>query len=421
MEKTQFSKIATGIYGGLATMLMILIVLASFHGCRQDDMSDDMIEITLFSEPVFVGENMPVQLTFPGPGEYEVSATLSLYDSENGFEQDAQGQFLIGDEPIIFPYHLTVPASRRVDFAVSGLDAGTYKVRFTISRISDERSLALAAISVIKSKPGSDDPDNPGDDPDPDDPGSGGGGGGGKDPDPDQPSDKKISDFTIPSVDPTYKYVCIEAGGQMRFTPVVTPTDVTGVEFQAVSSNEEIAEVTIEDGVIVVKGKYPGYCNISITPANATGPTKTFPLLIYKDVRVEVDFYELNATEEEIKTKTFPVYLRFSSDCDLVFPTPIQYAITMKAVVSATGQDTKSITDKTDVKFYGKNRTYYNITERVLIPASNLLKTSNYTLRLTLSVGRSSSLDTKLWRITYVDTFVNQEARIKEYITEIQQ
>ena len=93
----------------------------------------------------------------------------------------------------------------------------------------------------------------------------------------------------------------------------------------------------------------------------------------------------------------------------------------MKAVVNVAGHDAQSHTDSRDVRFYGNAPAYYDVMQNVLIPAWQIYRTDDFGLSLTLSMQRSSSLDPAVWRITYVDTYKVQQARIKAYLTEIQQ
>lgn len=229
-----------------------------------------------------------------------------------------------------------------------------------------------------------------------------------------------IDDFTLPQLDYEYGRLCIESGTSYSFTPTVRPVGVSGVTFKAVSSDPSVASVSFGNDGIVIVGNAPGYCNIEITPDNASGPTKSLPVLIFKDIVVRTEFYELEPTDEEIELKVFPCYIKFSATPKFDYPDPIINTVTMKAVVVATGYDSKSGIYKSDVNFGGKHDAYFNITEKVLIPASSLLPVSDYNLRITLSIVRTNPLDPALWRVTFNDVYLTQSARISEYIVDIQ-
>ena len=232
------------------------------------------------------------------------------------------------------------------------------------------------------------------------------------------PVPPKVTDFTIPAVDSESGKVNVECGKTISFTPVLTPSDgVPG--FSAASSDPSVVTATVDGGTIRIKGVCPGYASITLSAAD--GPSKTFPVMVWKNVVVTVDWLELDATDSQIRTKTFPCKIRFSSDCDVAFPEPIVWNVTMKAVVNVAGHDAQSHTDSRDVRFYGNAPAYYDVMQNVLIPAWQIYRTDDFGLSLTLSMQRSSSLDPAVWRITYVDTYKVQQARIKAYLTEIQQ
>ena len=233
-------------------------------------------------------------------------------------------------------------------------------------------------------------------------------------------SETTIESFTLPSVDYEYGRLCLEAGSKMTFTPVVIPSGLNGVEFTAVSSDDNIAVASSSNGVLYIEGVAPGYCNIEVTPKNYFGPTKSIPILVFKDITITTEFYELDATDEEIELKVFPSYIKISASPRFDYPEPVVNTVTMKAVAVASGFDSKSGTYKSDVKFNGRQDAYFNITEKVLIPASELLPIDDYTLRLTLSIVRSNTLDPAIWRITFNDAYLTQQARISEYIVDIQ-
>lgn len=235
-----------------------------------------------------------------------------------------------------------------------------------------------------------------------------------------KPEEKKvITDFSIPSMDPEYQKLCVESDKDYVFKPSVTPSDVEGVIFSAESSDESVAETEcLEDGSIIIKGKAPGYCSISVFPSNAEGPTKSIPVLVFRNVVVTVDFYELNATDEEITNKTFPCYLRFSSDSPYAFNEPIVWTVTYKYVVARTGQDSKSAVGKEDVSFKGKSKAYFDVRTKVLIRAFEEYRNPDYVLRVSLSLAKNFGLDPAIWRVTFNEVWKEQDGvRIKQYLS----
>lgn len=227
-----------------------------------------------------------------------------------------------------------------------------------------------------------------------------------------------VEDFTVPDVDKLTGYIEMESGHDFSFTPTVKPAGIGEVEFSIISSNPDVAYGECVNGVIVIHPKKPGLCSITIGVANSSGPTKTIPILVFKNVVVTVDFYELETSEEQIQQKTFPCYLRFSSDSDYPFDNPIAYTISSSATVLATGYDAKFCSDKSEVKFYGNKKQYYNITDKILLPASNLLPVVDYSLKVSLSLEKYDAFDSRIWRVTYNDIYRTQTGvRIKQYLT----
>ena len=238
---------------------------------------------------------------------------------------------------------------------------------------------------------------------------------GNKDPEPD-----KVHDFTLPELDPTYKRLCVEGGKSVSFTPAITPS-TGGKNFTVQSSDESVVKGVCNDGVITFTGVAPGKASVVISADGGTGITKTIPVLVFKNVKVTVAFEELEASEAQLKTKTFPCKLKFSSDSDAAFSSPMVLTVTVRSVVNSTGHDSQTITDKTDVSFKGNRTAYYDLTSKVLIPSYNIWRTPDYSYTLTLSVVRDNPLDPEVWRLTFDEQYKTQNARIKQYITSIQQ
>ena len=232
------------------------------------------------------------------------------------------------------------------------------------------------------------------------------------------PEPVRPTDFTVPTPDSVYGSVPVTCGGKLEFTPTVTPANAEAV-FSASSSDPSVATAEVNGGTITVKGVYPG--RASITVAAEGGPSKTFAVIVRKDVKVTVEWQELQASDAQLKTKTFPCKLKFSSDSDIEFPTPIVWTVAMKAVVTVAGKDTQSVTDSRDVRFNGKTPAYYDVTTNILIPAWRIYSVNDFGLSVTLSIQRNVALDPDLWNVTFVETYKTQNAHIMDYLTEIQQ
>lgn len=228
-----------------------------------------------------------------------------------------------------------------------------------------------------------------------------------------------IESFEIGGLDLTEDWLELEDNAEKSYSVTWRPADATKTDFVVTSSNESVVSASYADGTLRIYALYPGTASVTVTAPD--GPTKVIPVRVYKNVKVTVEWEELTATDTQINTKTFPCYLVFSSDSDKAFPEPITWGVTMKGVVNVTGRDTKSVVSKQDVKFYGNRRAQYDVTSSVLIPCYSIYRTTAFTLSVTLSLQRSGSLDPKLWRVTYDEKFKTQEARIKQYLTDIQQ
>ena len=197
------------------------------------------------------------------------------------------------------------------------------------------------------------------------------------------------------------------------------PGNATMTDFVVTSSDPGVASGDVVNGKLRLVANYPG--DARLTVAADGGPSKSFNVRVTKDVLVTIYWNELSATETQIKTKTFPCYLVFSSDSNKAFPEPITWSLTMKGVVNISGQDTQSVTSKEDVKFYGNKAASYDVCTNVLIPCYSIYRTSSFTLSLTLSLQRNDSLNPTYWKVSYKEDFLTQDARIMQYITSIQQ
>ena len=234
------------------------------------------------------------------------------------------------------------------------------------------------------------------------------------------PQPDKVADFTLPELDATYKRLCVEGGKSVSFTPSVSPS-TAGRDFTVVSSDESVVKGSCKDGVITFTGVAPGKASVVISADGGNGITKTVPVLVFKNVKVTVAFEELEASEAQLKTKTFPCKLKFTSDSDVAFTLPIVWSVTVRSVVNSTGHDSQTITDKKDVTFKGNRTAYYDLTSNILIPSYNIWRTPDYSYSLTLSVVKDNPLDPEIWRLTFDEQYRTQDAKIKQYITSIQQ
>lgn len=237
---------------------------------------------------------------------------------------------------------------------------------------------------------------------------------------PSVPQVDKVTDFTLPSLDATYGRVCVEGGKTMSFTPSVTPS-TGGKDFKVLSSDEGVVKASCSNGTITLTGIAPGKASVVITADGGNGITKTLPVLVFKNVKVTIAFEELEASEVQLKTKTFPCKLKFSSDSNVAFPTPIVWSVTARSVVNSTGRDSQVITDKTDVSFKGNRVAYYDMMQKIEIPSYNIWRTTDYSYSITLTVVMDNPLDGDIWRLTFDEQYKTQDARIKRYITSIQQ
>lgn len=238
---------------------------------------------------------------------------------------------------------------------------------------------------------------------------------------PDVPTGETVTDFALPDVDPDKGCLPVGVGDEYVFTPSVMPVSAAGTPFDVSSTDTKVANVTYINGNIIIKGVYPGRASIVITANGGNGITKTLPIIVYKDVNVTIDFLELEATEVQVKTKTFPCKLRFVSDSDIPFPEPIVWTVTLKSVVNCTGHGSTLLQKKEDVQFYGNRTVFYDITNAILIDSYNVWK-SNHTISLTLGVVRDNPLDPDLWRVTFDEKYRTQtDTRIMEYIKEFLQ
>ena len=236
-----------------------------------------------------------------------------------------------------------------------------------------------------------------------------------------QPETVPVSDFTLPGLDANYQRFCMQASESFSFTPSIVPENASDKTFSVRSADESVVKVESVDGKITITGVYPGKTSVTITSDGGNGITKTLPVLIYKNVNVKIEFEETTPTDAQIKTKTFPCKLKFSSDSDVAFLSPIIWTISMKSIINSPGKDSQTVSDKTDVQFYGNRIAYYNIMEKILLPSYLVYRTTDYSYSLTLELVREASLDKDLWRLSYDEAFKTQEARIKEYITQILQ
>lgn len=216
------------------------------------------------------------------------------------------------------------------------------------------------------------------------------------------------------------KRLVLEDNSSVDYVLNVKPEGASADGLVVTSSDASVASGRVENGKLFVDALYPGNATITVSSPDS-GVSTSFVVRVFKNVKVTIEWVELNATEAQINTKTFPCYLRFSSDSDKRFPTPVTWSVTMKGVVNSPGRDTQSVTSKQNVNFYGNQVAQYDVTTNVLIPCYSIYRTTNFTLSLTLALQRSDSLDPDLWKLSYDNKFLGQDVRVNQYLTDIQQ
>ena len=223
-----------------------------------------------------------------------------------------------------------------------------------------------------------------------------------------------VQDFTVPTAGESGA-VELKHGSDLRFTPVITPSDATAPAFVVTSSNESVVTAWYVDGEFVIRPVAPGRASVTFS---ADGVTKSVSVLVYKEVTVTVEFVEVTPSELQIKTKTEPCSIMFSSDSDIAFPEPITWSVTVKSVITLTGHDTKTYTSKKTVSFYGNREAEYDIAAEVLVPSYNIWKSNAYSYTLSLALILNNPLDKDLWHVTIDNKYLTQDAAIKRYIIE---
>ncbi len=399
-------------------LILAAVASVSLLACNK---GEEPFRFRITADSVREGESLPVHLTIEkGPIEgYRMESIVASYDiasdTENGTRYALSYDGGAADKWIAMDF----PNSGHRDFKMEGLKAGTYRITVSLDL---DGSVSTMSTTAVVMRPGIDDSVKP-------DPGQGeggegggegggGGGGGGGD---DKPVIVKVTSFSLPKTDPEYGKVCVGINNPFRYFPEITPENATDKTFAVSSSNPDVVTGECVNGEIILTGVYPGTATISVTSDGGTGITRSFPVMVYADVTVTEEFYEVEATELQQKTKTFPCVLKISSDCPVAFPQAVTYDITMKAVVNVSGKDTRSVTSHEVVSFSGKRAAVYNITEKVLIPAYDIYATNDFSLSLTLSVQRNNKLDPTLWRLTFVEKYKEQTCEISKYLTSNQQ
>ena len=234
-----------------------------------------------------------------------------------------------------------------------------------------------------------------------------------------QPNVIPVDGVTVPDLPLVDGVLPLQDGDVVRYPLSWTPANATEVSFAAASSDAEIVEASVEGSTLVVKAKYPG--DAVVTVSCGDGVSVSFPVRVHKDVVVTIEWHELDPTDAQLATKTFPCQLKFSSDSDKPFPTPIVWTVTMKGVVNVSGKDTQSVVVKKEIYFEGDRPQYFDVSSELLVPCYLLYRTTEFTLSITMTLQRYEALDEDYWGVTYNEIFRTQESRIGTYITEIQQ
>lgn len=235
-----------------------------------------------------------------------------------------------------------------------------------------------------------------------------------------QPDDVNIDSFQIVGLDESATRTILADGDTKRYALTWAPSDANVVEFAAVSSNPDVVAASIDENELVLNPLYPGDATITVSAKD--GPVKSFQVRNHKDVVVKIEWEELNATDSQIAHRTFPCQLKFSSDSNKAFPTPVVWTITLKGVINVPNKDAVSEVVKKDVSFKGNRIVYFDVCEEFLYECWTASgRTPNYSLSITLSIQRNDSFDADFWGVTYDESFKTQNARINDYITSILQ
>lgn len=348
--------------------------------------------------------------------EYLFGWELKEVEVSTGREWPVKAEIYYGEVPVSPGNYVSLPNSGHADFRIPGLEVATYRITITLTKDGLSKSSSCLAVVSRKDPNNTEGPDGP-DGPD----------GPGTDTTttpvtPPDPPAVAAEDFTIPQVDPSNNRLNIKTGETLRFTPAITPDNVTDRTFAVVSSDESVVKGRYENGQLVFEALCPGKASVTITADGGEGLTKTLPVMVYSEVKVRIEFEELEASDAQLRTKTFPCKLKFTSDSPVPFSSPLVWSVTMKSVVNCTGHDSTTLEDKRDVEFKGSRTAYYDITTNMLIPSYNLWKNDTYTYSLTLSAVLSNSLDPEMWRLSFDEVYKSQtSARIWQYLTLLQQ
>lgn len=210
-----------------------------------------------------------------------------------------------------------------------------------------------------------------------------------------------------------------EAGSESRFNLSWSPVDAVP-EIHVSSSNETVVDVFVEGtSTLVVRSLYPG--DAVVTVAATDGVSTSFSVRVVKTVNVVVEWEEPQATDVQLRTKTFPCQLKISSDADLMFPSPVKWTLTLKGVVTSPGKDAKSYILKTEVSFDGKHVMYYDVSTNFLIECYLIYRTENFGLSIAMEWQLNNPLNSEYWKLNIDDKFKTQDVKINQYITSIQQ
>ena len=209
-----------------------------------------------------------------------------------------------------------------------------------------------------------------------------------------------------------------EAGDERRYELSWSPSGAVPV-FSVSSSNPDVVNVFVEGmSTLVVKSLYPGDAVVSVSTGD--GVSTTFPVRVVKTVNIVVEWEELQATDAQLRTKTFPCQLKISSDSDIEFPSPVRWTLTLNGIVNVSGKDTQSKTVKSELSFVGNRVFYYDVSTHFLVECYLIYRTENFDLSVAMALQLNNPLNSDYWKLNINEKFKTQDAKINQYITSFQ-
>lgn len=268
------------------------------------------------SESVVEGNPLPVSVTITkGPSSgYLMSSTVETYDIVNSTAQKT-GYNLLDGELRADGVMVNFEDNGKRDFHVDGLPAGTYRIVISLSR--GESSIENSVVTVVQRK---DEKPNPGIDPP-------------------TPVDIPVETFEILGLVLQDGIVNLKPGDEKWYPLSWKPDGATMTDFSVVSSDENVAKVRIENGMVVVSACGEGRTDITVSVDR--GPSTTFGVVVKKpDVYVsgfEISGLSLDGGKLKLKdndVRTFPLVWEPADASVLDFVASTSDAKVAQAVVS---------------------------------------------------------------------------------------